>query len=267
MVLLNLLTGEHKRLPKSTIQTETLEVVGFSPNNSYIAFFETNSETRFGPKRVLLFDMAKEIYSIAFEVPTRCDFYNPGGTLICAKTWEPKWINDTTLVYSIFSGDMPNKIENFIPPNPNQTIIVDVDGTILQELKPALDIEDVFGSTVGVNTNPHDYAIDTNNSDKWLETDNLLKGNITFNSLKFTATYFSPDGKYALGVTGEDWVLFELRTGVEKKIDTKVNHYQPQMVWSPDAKYIFCGGTVVSLEGFRDRTLPPFNDQVITWLP
>jgi hypothetical protein len=264
--LVNLVTGQYKRLPKSTIQTEPLEVIGFSPNNSYIAFFETNSTTPHGPKKVLLFDMKKEIYSIAFEVPPlRCASYTPGGTTKCADLWEPKWINDSTLVYSIFTGEMPNKIENNIPPKPNQTIIVTVDGTILQELKPVLDIEGVFGSILGVNTNPHDLSFDTDLSDAWLETDNLINGLIQTNSLKYIPSYFSPDGKYALGKIDKDWFLLELRTGAEKKIHTKAQH--SVQIWSPDVKYILSGGMIVSLEGFRDRTLPPFTGQIITWLP
>jgi hypothetical protein len=261
--LVNLVTGEYKRLPKSTIQTEPLEVVGFSPNNNYIAFFEIRSETPYGPKKVLLFDMKKEKYSIAFEVPPdRCASYTPGGTTICAVQWEPKWINDTTLVYSIFTGEMPNKIEKYISPNPNQTIIVNVDGIILQEFKPALDIEGVFGPTLGVNT---DLSSDTDLSDAWLETDNLINGIIQTNSLKYRTSDFSPDGKYALGEIDEDWVLFDLRSGVEKKIQTKAHH--SVQLWSPDLKYIFIGRMVVSLEGFRDRILPPFTGQLITWLP
>lgn len=263
--IVNMLTGEYKRLPKPPMQTENLMVVGFSTNNSYLAFLESSGENRFGPTRALVFDMTKEIYSIVFEIPTRCAFYTPVNSTICAKTWVPKWINDSTLIYSIFTGEMPNIIENNIPPNPNQTIIVNVDGTILQEFMPALDIDGVFGPTLGVNTNPNYFSFDTNQSPRWLETDNLINGIIQTNSLRYRNSYFSPDGKYALGEIDEDWVLFELRTGVGKKIQTKAHH--SVQLWSPDLKYILSGRMIVSLEGFRDRTLPLFNGQIITWLP
>ena len=282
LVLLNLTTGESKSLPLPDFDiSKAIKIIGaFSPNNRYFAFSEYNPSDYLILPRVYLMDLATGTNSILFENP--CARYGPLGdnlgSTVCASIGLPQWIDDTTLVFSGYSGDMPNAVKRGINIDPNRTFVMDVDGKILQEFMPALFIGRVFGPTLLY----YEYG-KSEEGYKWMDTADLKHGEIKPHLLDVASQFragkvgdkgylelpdISPDGQFAFQRIDGVWHLIGLRSSS----DTKIRNTSEQCgMWSPDQKYILCGDAklgIISLEGSVDRELVfPQLYWLFAWLP
>jgi hypothetical protein len=267
--IVDLTTGEFNQLPKSPLEAAYNGDGAFSPDNRYFAFSDSGMGE---PSKIYLLNTKTGKYSIIYEGSCAAYISNTGGYMeICSWVSAPRWIDEETIVYNGYSGDMPNEIETSSV-GTNHTFVARVDGSIIKEFSPVLSIEGIFGPTVGLfNEESHEYW--------WLDVTDLIKGNIEFqphNVIKPEPGFpaISPDGRFSFFKLEGEWHLFEIHTGVDKKIvHTKI--IGCGYPWSPSENYIVCTGekngetfqVVTSLEGFRDQALPQFNGIVIGWLP
>ncbi|MEW6028686.1 MAG: hypothetical protein ACOYZ8_01095 [Chloroflexota bacterium] len=264
--LVDLTTGEQQNLPIEG------GIGSFSPDNKYYTYARWDN--------IYLFDLLTKENTILFEA--RCATYvsNPGGfSNICAKVGLPIWIDDTTLVYSGYIGDMPDMVEGLDPVEPNHTFVVSVDGSIQQDFPQGLNIVGKWGSTLVFN-----YFNSEDDGYQWLDATDLKNGVIAPYSFygNYSFLVISPDGQYHLARIDNAWHLVELRTNQDIKIVRTGVENCSNPIWSPDQKFIACqtqegssySTVIISLDGFRDRPLLEVSGsihfpgkKVLAWLP
>jgi len=291
--LLDLTSGEFKSLPApeySRLEAQSMNASGaFSPDDRYFAYTVNSSVS--GPNRLYLLNLASGESSILFESP--CAPYNQTGmgmgSNFCASVGNPVWIDATTLVFSGFSGELPQSIVLGNTIHPNHTFVMSLDGTVLQGLSPALHIGGVYGPTLL-------YYVDGQVAQgyEWTEMTDLKQGQLNPHLLDVNSQFLpgkvgdenhlfmpsiSPDGEYAFQRIGSVWHLIGLRNGSDKKIlNTSVKTCY-SLMWAPDQKNVMCRDSsqynaIISLEGYRDQRLPyshgmPFGEDIrlFAWLP
>ena len=280
LLILDLTSGEYKKMPApeyTAMQVSQMKASGaFSPDNRYFAY--TVNSYHNGLNRLYLMEMASGKNSILFDSP--CAQYSlrgfgMGGSTFCATVGLPQWLDDTTLVFSGYSGEMPLAIQLGNDIDPNHTFVMNLDGTILQNFTPALYVGGVFGQTLLY----YEYGKSAEGY-KWLETVELKQGKINAHALDIASQFragkflelpsISPDGQYAFQRIGDIWHLIGLRTGSDTEIRStgvKTCYY---FLWSPDQKNILCSDddAIISLEGYADQRIPnPTGLTRFAWLP
>lgn len=268
--LVDLTTGEQQNLPIEG------GIGSFSPDNNFYAYAGHPPSG----KNLILYNLLTKENTILFESPCASYVSNPGGyTTICAEIGVPRWIDDTTLVYSGYIGDMPNVVEGLNVVEPNYTFVVGIDGSVYQEFPQGLNIVGKWGSTLVFN-----YFNSEDNIYKWLDATDLKNGIIAPYSFygNYSFLVISPDGQYHLARIDNVWHLVELRTNQDIKIVRTGVESCSNPIWSPDHKFIACqtqegssySTVIISLDGFRDRPLPEVSGSihfpgknVLAWLP
>jgi hypothetical protein len=286
MVLVDLVTGEFKNLPLPDDDlSEALRIRGdFSPNNQYFVYSVDNPNNHSIIPRVYLMDLATGTNSILFESP--CAEYSEHAnvfysTRICASMGSPQWLDETTLVFIGYSGEMPITVVwgvEDVEVDPNQTFVMDVVGTILHQFTPALYISGITGPTVLY----YEYGKGEEGY-KWMETNDLKLGEVKPHLLDVSSQFtdghvgdsgylqdvrISPDGQFVFQKIDGDWHQIGLRSDSDTKLSYSLDDCS---LWSPDREYIVCGlaqPRIMSLEGFADQkfSYPEFYVP-IAWLP
>jgi hypothetical protein len=284
LMLLDLTNGKTRSLAApeyDRLQGQQMKASGaFSSDDRYFAY--TVNSLDHGPDRLYLLDLASGNSSILFDSP--CASYNQTGSgmgsTFCAMVGFPYWIDATSLVFSGYSGKMPGAIQLGVDIEPNHTFVMGVDGTILQDLTPALYIRGIYGPTVLF----HELG-KTENGYQWQEAAELKQGKVDPHPLDVDSQFrarqvgspgylegpsISPDGQYTLQRIGGVWHLIGLRTGTDAEIrNTRLKDCY-YFLWSPDQKNVLCSeeNTIISLEGAADQKMTYLPDLTwFAWLP
>jgi hypothetical protein len=136
LLLFDLTSGEYKYLTLPEIHSRDFHSRGaFSPNDRYFAYAENGYILSIS--RLHLLDLATGKDSILFE-SSHANYSSPGmafsSTSVYADIGNPQWIDETTLVFSGYSGDMPVATKFGAHVDPNHTFVMDVDGTSVKFL-------------------------------------------------------------------------------------------------------------------------------------
>ena len=281
LVLLNLLTGDYKNLPLPDIEFESIRVNGaISPDNRFLAYSVNKMLPNYSNPWLYLVDLEAGTDSVLYENP--CAYYKSfrdlyGGN-VCATIGIPQWIDNTTIVFSGYAGDMPESNVSGSTIDPNRTFVMDINGNILQEFSPALTIGGIFGPNLLFY---YDEKIEEGY--KWLDTTDLKQGVIKPHLLntnsQFVAghigesgylklPFISPDGQFAFQRIDGIWHLIGLRSGSDIEVRNTWAYLCLSAVWSPDQKNIKCDDDIISLEGLADRkSLDTSQYSFFAWLP
>ncbi|MGA9397917.1 MAG: hypothetical protein WBV22_06610 [Anaerolineaceae bacterium] len=282
LMLLNLTNGEFKNLTLPDINFQSIEVNGaFSPDNRYFIYSVNLSDNIYSG--LYLLDLAKSTNSILFKSPcatySQLRYSGGGGSTICADIGLPQWIDDSTVVFSGYSGDMPETVESGVAVDPNRTFIMDVEGNIHQEFSPALYIGKVSGPTLLFY-----YYGKSEEGYKWLDTADLKQGVIKPHLLDVNGQFragqigdrgylelpdISPDGQLVIQQIDGKLHLIGLRSGSDTEIrSARAFKCTFGILWSPDQKNIKCQDVIISLEGFADQKILDTTEySLFAWLP
>ena len=270
--LLDLTSGKSKDMQFPQYGFTPISKGAFSPDDRYFAF-----SASYQSNALHLLNLKTGQDSIIFR--GSCDRYtNQINTVtepVCGNIDDPIWLDNTTLVFSAYTGIMPEMLKLGDQIKPDTTYVLNLDGAIWP-ISPALYIRQVFGNTLLY----YEYG-KSKDGYKWLDTNEMKKGLIIPHLFKVDSTYLesteypdppsiSPDGQFAFTRIHGAWHLFNLRGGSDTKIaNTGVGECW-DLLWSPNQKYLFCGSeyTVISLEGYADQKIPYLKGFVpFIWLP
>jgi hypothetical protein len=288
VVIVDVLTGVIKpvSLPGITRLAYGSVWGSFSPDNNYLVYALTGKEG-ISKSGLYLLNLASGETATLYE--PSCSDYLMGGE-VCGAVYDPNWIDDATLIFNAYKGEMPETINVIkstthpygvpqIPP-PNRTFVITLDGAIIQEFEPVFGHLDVQGITliVGKYSGGLYYAGDVEEV-LLFETTDIKHGVVKPKPFKFSiGSALSPDGNYALNSINDQWHLIDLRSGSDQIVENvERNCGVGSYPWSPSGKYIVCNGVmgtqylrIVSLAGLPDHELPlsiHFISQPFIWVP
>jgi hypothetical protein len=111
------------------IEFESIRVNGaISPDNRFLAYSVNKMLPNYSNLWLYLVDLEAGTDSVLYENP--CAYYKSfrdlyGGN-VCATIGIPQWIDNTTIVFSGYSGDMPESIVSGSTVDPNRTFVMDL---------------------------------------------------------------------------------------------------------------------------------------------
>jgi hypothetical protein len=302
IMVVDIPTGVIKPLPLPGVSRLDYSGIwgAFSPDNSLLAYALTGS---FGYSKsgLYVFNLASGETSTLYEAP--CSSYVLTGD-VCGAVLSPLWIDQTTLIFNGFKGEMPEKIDvtksNLNPigsphiPSPNRTFVVTIDGTVLQEFETVLENPEIQGKTLFVSIYTEDaeacyqkcQEADADGSrscsdfcpfqGQWFNTDDVKQGVIKSRSSTLNYAVLSPDGKFLLNYLNGLWHLIDIRDGTDKVVENLAKACGDRFpTWSPNGKYIACMSQaahqlqIVSLDGSPDLSLPldTTGNDLFVWVP
>jgi hypothetical protein len=282
LVLLNLINGDSKNLPLPDIDFKSIEINGaISPDNRFFVYSVNKMTPNYTNPWLYSVDLEKGTDTILYKNPCTAYTYPSGLSAgnVCATIGNPQWIDDKTIVFNGYSGDMPGRIGSEPTINPNRTLVIDLNGSILQEFNPVLHIGGIFGPTLL-------FYLDEKNGKgyEWLEKVDLKQGVINPHLLNPNSQFkighigdnnyleipsISPDGQFAFQPIDGKWHLIGLRSGSDVEIhNTSVYSCDLGGLWSPDQKSFLCNDDIISLDGLADRkTQNASKYSLFAWLP
>lgn len=304
IVVINTINGNITPIPLTGI--DNLGYSGFlgefSPENKYLAYVLTGYDglTKSG---LYLFNMETEKTSTLYEAP--CSSYLMHKGEVCGAVLDPNWIDETTLIINGYKGEMPEEIKVNVSnldrvgspqiPAPNRTLVINVEGRILQEFDPLLgDDLVVLGKTLHTTTFTQEWIDSSNKCGEledflareqcvrnclvkyeWLSTISVIEGKVR--STPFSISSYnipSPDGNFILNHTGDGWNLIRLSDGTALIVENLSQTCDDNIItWSPDGKFIICHNSdtehwlVFSMENFTHVDLPNFDTNSLIWVP
>ena len=243
---LNLTTGDHETIPireaLHNVRNHRNFRPAFSPTSRYLAYSLSGERPPvYAESGLYLLDLTDQTVTTLFEGP--CAEYTGHGTICGDISW-PVWLDETTLAFASFAGEMPEEVTWPAMPEliPNHTTVLTTEGAILQEFEQPLGI-DVAGQTAVIYSELGAVRLEVAELKQGTTSGAPIDGDFVL----------SPDGRFAY--FGEEGKLVELRTGSTTTIASYSLDFRGDIRWSPDGGFIAFWNeisdelTIISLEG------------------
>lgn len=239
VIVVDLVNGDYHGIPFPTIGGGVVVntsyykragfVAAFSPDSRYLAYALRGRDLSSADSGLYVYELGSDALLTLHEAP--CESYAQY-QLVCGDVSQPAWLDNTTLVYDYFVGEMPQKVtfgigRGFPEVASNRSAVVTVSGEVLHELGQALGIVGGSGQTILIDT-----MMDDGEADRWLEAADVRKGIAKTGNPLFGGS-LSPDGRRSIDKAR----YYDLRH-VEALPAIEVSHLSDNLVWSPDAKYV-----------------------------
>ncbi|HTY22305.1 MAG TPA: hypothetical protein VMC85_04190, partial [Desulfomonilaceae bacterium] len=145
----DLTTGKAISAPEKDPPIETsMDAWDFSPDDRYFAHTDVAGDRA----DLYIFDLQEGKDSILFKNP--CSYYQAvtgpmgGSEYKCPRLGKVAWLDSTTLIINAYVGELPDEALWSKPIPPNATLILDLDGQVLQTFQPVLQFWGVRGQTI-----------------------------------------------------------------------------------------------------------------------
>lgn len=276
VVVVDLISGGFERMPLPTGGAIESAYGVFSPGGQHLAYvvFEKDGFR----SRLYTRDLAAGKSFTLYQAPCRTYSGSGESRLICGGFDPPVWIDETTLAYGAYVGDMPKEI--FITknamwneaPRPNRYVVTGFDGTPAQRPTPSghFPTENNGRTVVGDGF--------------WMEAADLKAGVTITHPLAGRYPHLSPDGEFVVQAIDDKWHMTGLRIKSDLDlgwaIDLPSLNLCHEFAWSPGAKAIACRNTnphipepqnaiyviYPDLGTLRRITTPP-GQYLLAWVP
>ena len=275
VVIVDLSSGGFERVPVPAGGAIESAYGVFSPDGRRLAFVVTEKE---GTKaRLYTRDLAAGKSFTLYQAPCRTYSGSGESRLICGGFDPPVWIDETTLAYGAYVGDMPKEV--FITKN----------ATWVQSPGPNRYIVTGFDGTAARQSTPNGYFPTENNGRTvvgdgfWMEASDLKAGVTITHALAGRYPRLSPDGESVVQDIDGKWHVTALRTGVDQEVgytDIPSLLLCHEFAWSPGAKAIACRDSnpripeaqntlwvlYLDTRAVRRITTPPLQ-YLLAWVP
>ncbi len=235
VIIIDLASGGFERvaLPAGGVIESAYGV--FSPDSRRLAYAVFEKEGF--RSRLYTRDLAAGKSFTLYQAP--CRTYSGAGEsrLVCGGFDLPVWLDENTLAYGAYIGEMPKDI--FITKNAtwnespaaNRHVVTGFDGTAVRQSAP----NRYFPTEIKDQTAVGDGW--------WMEATDLKQGVTITHSLAGRYPRLSPNGESVVQDIDQKWHVTTLRTGIDQEVgytDLPSLLLCHEFAWSPGAKAIAC---------------------------